>query len=36
MTGDRILNLTGSIQVKDFKSKAEGVVTFYNNVIVYF
>jgi len=31
-SGDRIVNLSGSIQIKDFKSKAEGVATFYNNV----
>lgn len=30
--GDRILAFTGSLYVKDFTNKMEGVATFYNNV----
>jgi hypothetical protein len=31
--GDRVLSFTGSLYVKDFTNKMEGVATFYNNVI---
>jgi len=30
--GDRILCFTGSLYVKDFTNKIEGVATFWNNV----
>jgi len=34
MSGSRVFNFNGSINVKEYKNKIEGVATFYNNVLI--